>query len=92
MASTDTLEDVTGFAEKNEASFPILSDKDKTMTRAYGTLMPLGFAKRWTFYIDQAGIIQKIDKAVKVDTAGADLVNNLRELGAPTVGSDADSE
>ena len=52
MASTDSLADNTAFATKNAASFPILADPEKKMTRDYGALMAGAFAKRWTFYID----------------------------------------
>lgn len=83
MASTDSLADNTGFARKNEASFPVLADEDKSVSRAYGVLGAFGMAKRWTFYIDPAGIIQRIDRDVKPRTAGETLVRSLRELDAP---------
>lgn len=41
----------------------------------------MGLAKRWTFYIGKDGKILFIDKAVKVDTAGADIAAKLGELG-----------
>lgn len=83
MASTDSLEDVTGFAEKNEANFPILSDADKSVSKAFGVLGMAGFAKRWTYYVNADGIIQKIDKSVNPRTAGEDLASNLAALGTP---------
>ncbi len=83
MASTDNPEDNKGFAEKNEATFPILSDPEKRMTANYGVLSDRGFAKRWTFYIDKLGIIQRIDKAVKPQTAGKALVSSLKQLNVP---------
>ena len=83
MASVDSTEDNRGFAEKNEASFPILSDPGKEMCNAYGVLSGGGYAKRWTFYIDTEGVIQKIDKDVNPRTAGADLVKNLEALNVP---------
>lgn len=83
MASTDSIEDNTGFAKKNDASFPVLADEDKSVSRAYGVLGALGMAKRWTFYIDQEGVIQRIDRDVKPRTAGETLVRSLQELGAP---------
>ena len=86
MASTDSLEDNTGFAEKNGATFPILADPEKGTAQAYGVLAPRGFARRWTFYIDPEGNIARIDKGVNPATAGADLVENLRVLGAPAAG------
>jgi peroxiredoxin Q/BCP len=83
MASTDSEADNRGFAEKNEASFPILSDPSKETARAYGVLSGMGFARRWTFYIDAEGIIRKIDRDVDPRTAGADLVANLEALDVP---------
>ena len=83
MASTDTLEDNTGFAEQNEATFPILADPDKTVSEAYGVLAERGYARRWTFYIDPEGIIRKIDKEVDPANAGSQLVANLEALGVP---------
>ena len=86
MASVDAVEDNRAFAEKNEASFPILSDPGKGMCRDYGVLSALGYAKRWTFYIDGEGIIREIDKSVNPMKAGADMVENLRSLGFPSAG------
>tara|TARA_Y100001934_G_scaffold170597_1_gene202506 strand:+ start:270 stop:530 length:261 start_codon:yes stop_codon:yes gene_type:complete len=85
MASTDTVEDNTGFAKKNDANFPILSDPDKGACNAFGVLSERGYARRWTYYIDAEGVIQRIDKNVKPGSAGADLVRNLEELGFPRV-------
>ena len=83
MASTDTLADNTAFAEKNAATFAILADPDKTVSGAYGVLAPPGYARRWTFYIDRAGIIRKIDKEVNPAEAGRQLVANLEALEVP---------
>lgn len=86
MASTDSPEDNRGFAEKNDASFPVLSDVGGAMSASYGVLGDSGMARRWTFYIDAEGIIQRIDQAVNPRTAGEALVRNLDELGAPAAG------
>ena len=83
MASTDSAEDNRAFAEKNEATFPILSDPSKAMPAAYGVLAEAGYARRWTFYIDAEGLIRKIDRSVNPGTAGADLVANLEALQVP---------
>ena len=80
MASTDSLSDVTAFAEKNMANFPILADPTKTIAKDYGVLSPMGFAKRWTFYIDNTGTVIYIDKSVNPRTAGPDLAANLKRL------------
>ena len=83
MASTDSEEDNRGFAEKNEASFPILSDTSKETAKAFGVLSMAGYAKRWTFYIDAEGKVVKIDKDVDPRSAGTDLVSSLESLGVP---------
>lgn len=84
MASVDTLEDNTAFANEHEAGFPILADPSKEMTGDYGVLMDVGFANRWTYYIDSDGTILKIDKETNPATAGRDLVATMQELGFPT--------
>ena len=81
MASVDSIEDNTGFAEKNNASFPILADTSKEVSKAYGVLGFHGYANRWTFYIDPQGVIIKIDKTVDPRNAGTQLVANLEALG-----------
>lgn len=83
MASIDKPEDNKAFAEKNEATFPILSDPGKDTCEAFGVLSDRGYARRWTYYIDPEGIIRRIDKEVDPRTAGEDLVKNLEELGVP---------
>lgn len=87
MASTDSLADNTAFAQKNNASFPILADTTKAVSAAYGVLGARGFAGRVTFYIDPQGKIARIDREVNPVTAGADLLAALQELGVPAAGS-----
>ena len=83
MASVDTLEDNTAFAAEHEANFPILVDPSKEMVDAYGALMGVGFANRWTYYISADGTILKIDKQTNAATAGRDLVQTMNDLGFP---------
>ena len=83
MASVDTLEDNTAFAAEHEANFPILADPSKEMVDAYGALMGVGFANRWTYYISADGTILKIDKETNAATAGRDLVQTMNDLGFP---------
>ncbi len=85
MVSVDSLETNTAFAEKNEANFPVLADADRSVSRAYGVLSMLGLANRWTYFIDPAGKIARIDRKVNPRTAGADLVKHFDELGVPRI-------
>lgn len=81
MASVDPLSDNKGFAAETGADFPLLSDEDKSVARAYGVLHLLGHAKRHTFYIGKDGRIIKIDTDINPETSAEDMVANLRELG-----------
>jgi peroxiredoxin Q/BCP len=88
MISVDTPEDNKAFAEKEHADFPMLSNPDKKVAFAYGVIGPDAppdrqFAKRWTFYIDPAGKIADIDKAVKPASSGEGIVAKLTELHVP---------
>ena len=85
MASVDTLEDNTAFANEHEAGFPILADPSKEMAGEYEVLMGAGVANRWTYYIGVDGTILKIDKETNPATAGRDLTNTMDALGFPKV-------
>ena len=81
-ASVDDVETNTKFAESLDADFTILSDADKTVAGAYGSLKPDGgVSNRWTFYIGTDGKILAVDKQVDVKTAGADIAAKLATLG-----------
>lgn len=81
MASTDPLEENKGFALETGADFPLLSDEDKSVAKAYEVLSFMGFAKRHTIYIDKNGKIIKIDKNINPDTSAEDMIENLDALG-----------
>jgi peroxiredoxin Q/BCP len=89
MISVDTLEDNKAFAAKEHADFPMLANPDKKIAFAYQVISSDApadrqFAKRWTYYIDPAGKIAFIDKAVKPATSGQDVVAKLGELHVPS--------
>jgi peroxiredoxin Q/BCP len=88
MISVDSLEDNKAFALKEQADFPMLANPDKKVAFAYGVIAADApaerqFARRWTFYIDPAGKIARIDKAVKPAESGQGIVANLTELKVP---------
>jgi len=80
MASTDPVEKNSEFAADTGADFPLLSDPDGEVARAYGVYTS-GFARRHTFYIDVDGVITHIDRAVKPSTSAEDMIRNLEKLG-----------
>lgn len=83
MASVDALLDNKGFAAETGADFPLLSDENKSIARAYGVLSDKGYARRHTFYIGKDGKILKIDADVRPETSAEDMIANLAELGIP---------
>jgi len=80
-ASVDTPEENEKFAKSLDLDYPILSDPDKSVAKAYGVLSGRGFANRWTFYIDKEGMIRAIDKSVNVGQAGQDVASKIKEMG-----------
>lgn len=81
-ASVDDAETNTKFAKSLDASYPILADPSKKTATAYGVLNPeRGFAQRWTYYIDKAGVIRAIDTKINTENAAPDTIAKLKELG-----------
>jgi peroxiredoxin Q/BCP len=79
-ASVDSPETNARFAASIGVDYPILSDADKTVARAYGVLGATGFASRWTFYIGADGRILEIDKKVSAASHGRDVVSKIKSL------------
>lgn len=72
--SGDSLESHGKFAKKYKLNFPLLSDPDRAVAKAYGawgekTLYGRKFTGmiRSTFVIDGAGVVRKVFPKVKVD-------------------------
>ncbi|MGL6161457.1 peroxiredoxin [Microbulbifer sp.] len=87
MASTDKVETNTKFAEEQEADFPLLSDPDGAVAKAYGVLVPaVKVARRVTIYIGVNGHILKIDEDIKPATSAEDIARTLGELGVERKG------
>jgi len=81
-ASVDTPEYNKKFAESLGAEYPILSDPDKSVAKAYGVLNEArGVTNRWTFYIDKNGVIKEIDKKINTKNAATDVATKTKELG-----------
>ncbi|MAT85111.1 MAG: peroxiredoxin [Gammaproteobacteria bacterium] len=86
MASVDPLEDNIGFAEQQQADFPLLSDPDKTVAGAFGVLSESGYARRHTFYIGVDGRVLAVDRNVRPETSAEDMAATLGELGVARAG------
>jgi thioredoxin-dependent peroxiredoxin len=83
-ASVDAPEENKKFAESLGADYPILSDPGKKVAEAYGVVHPgREVPERWTFYIGKDGKILFVDRQVKAQSAGEDVVKKLKELNVP---------
>ena len=69
----DSREKNKAFAQSLGVTFPILSDEDKSVSRAYDVLIPIiRWANRVTFVIDKQGVIREVIKGSEaIDPAGA---------------------
>lgn len=61
------------FADETGATFPLLSDTSKQVTKAYGILNEqYQFSNRTTFIVDKKGVIQYIEEGrTVIDPTGA---------------------
>jgi len=59
-----SIESHESFSAKHGFGFPLLTDPDKKVAAAYGTLGPLGFPRRSVFVVDGAGVIRYAHRAI----------------------------
>jgi len=72
--SPDSVASHAGFRDKHGLNFPLLSDADRTVAKAYGAFGPkTAYGKktmgmiRSTFIIDGGGVVRRVFPKVKVD-------------------------
>ena len=76
------METNTKFAKSLDLDYPILSDPEKTVAKAYGVVHEgRGVPERWTFYIGTDGKLLFVDKKVNVGSHGTDIAKQLKKLG-----------
>ena len=81
MVSVDPLKKNEKFRKWFNGDFPILSDESAEVARRYGVVTEKRkIPYRWTFYIGPDGKILHIDKRVKPETHGPDVVEKLKQL------------
>ena len=85
MASVDSLEKNTSFAEATKADFPLLSDPTKKVAKAYDVLALYGLPKRHTIYISKEGKILMVDRKINAATSAEDIAANLEKLGVSKI-------
>ena len=79
-ASCDDAETNTKFSKKLELDYPILSDPEKSVAKAYGVVTAeRPYPHRWTVYIGKDGKILEVDREVKIPNAGDTIAKKLGE-------------
>ncbi len=85
--SGDSAQSHQKFAGKYELNFPLLSDTDKRVLKAYGVFKKKSLygrefmgIERTTFVVDHQGMIRKVFPKVKVDGHAEAVLDALKEL------------
>jgi peroxiredoxin Q/BCP len=79
--STDKCGTLAKFRDKHDFQFVLLSDSEKEVATAFGTLKDHGkSAERVTYLIDPEGVVQAVWPKVKVDGHAEKVLARLREL------------
>jgi peroxiredoxin Q/BCP len=79
--STDKAPTLAKFRDKHDFGFPLLSDSEKEISAAYGTLKDHGkSANRVTYLIDPEGVVRAVWPKVTVDGHAEAVLSRLKEL------------
>ncbi len=79
--SLDSIQSHDRFTKKYELPFPLISDKEKRIAKAYGVLKDAGLStNRVTFIIDKNGKVAKIFPKVDVSKHTEEVVAALKEI------------
>ena len=80
--SVDSVESHKKFSTKFSLPFPLISDKEKRIAKAYGVLRVTGTTNRVTFIIDKNGKIAKIFPKVDVSKHTEEVVAAIKEISS----------
>ena len=74
--SADSVDDHVSFCESEGLSFPLLSDPDGTVSKAYGSWMA-PYSLRHTFLIDPEGVLRERWVAVRPNGHALEVLDSL---------------
>lgn len=83
--SPDSAESHQQFIEKNKLNFPLFVDEDKSLCRAFDVLRDGDELERTTFVIDTDGIIQWVERPVKMKGHMKRVIQAVKEKADETV-------
>jgi peroxiredoxin Q/BCP len=72
--STDQVSSHKDFSARFKLPFPLLSDPDGSLARAFGVPLEAGTTRHYTFFIDRHGVIRKEWKNVRAWGHSADVL------------------
>ncbi len=79
--SSDDLEMHKKFLDRYKLNFPLITDTDNKISKAYGVYNEeKGRSRRVTFIIDKDGIVRHIIDRVNVNTHAQDVIRVLEQL------------
>ncbi len=78
--SVDSTDRQREFSDRCHLAFPLLSDSDRSVARAYGVLGMLGMARRVTFLLDSEGKVLDVVEGMR---PGPHVQAALRRFAAP---------
>jgi peroxiredoxin Q/BCP len=86
--SADDVAAQQAFDQKNTLGFPLIADTDRKVIDAYGVwgerTRPDGTTvigiRRWTFVIDEQGIVRKVYQNVTPETHAEEILADLETL------------
>jgi thioredoxin-dependent peroxiredoxin len=78
--SVDSPSEIKKFVADYHLNFPLLSDKEKKVSKEYGVLMDNGVDKRVTFIVDKKGNIAKIINVTDIASHASTVFNDAKEL------------
>ena len=81
--SADSVDDHESFCESEGLSFPLLSDPDGSVSKAYGSWMA-PYSLRHTFLIDPDGVLQERWVAVRPSGHAQEVLDSLINLQSKT--------
>ena len=81
-ASCDSAATNRRFAKALDLDYPVLSDPDQDVAKAYGVVHEgRGYPERWTFIIGTDGTILDVITEVDAGSHGSQVAARLKELG-----------
>jgi thioredoxin-dependent peroxiredoxin len=78
--STDHTSSHRDFSDRYKLPFPLLSDTDGALAKAFGVPLEAGTTRHYTFFIDRRGVIRKSWSNVRAWGHSAEVLEYARKV------------